>query len=78
LLTLLRILNPILPMFLPSNYPVKKCHFWCSEVFSFRRYNESEVSLSHLFDMLILALTFPLGKKVTLLFPLINGGFEEN
>jgi hypothetical protein len=28
--------------------------------------------------MLILALTFPLGYEVTLLFPLINRGFEEN
>ena len=28
--------------------------------------------------MLVLAITFPLGQEVTLLFPLINGGFEEN
>ena len=65
-------------MFFPSNYPVKKCHFWCSEVFSFRRSNESEISLSHLFDMLILAITLPLGQEVTLLFTLINSCFEEN
>ena len=28
--------------------------------------------------MLILAITFPLGNEGTLLFPLINGGFQEN